>query len=159
MFGGRTHTPKILWHAPRAGVYAFNISVKGGNSCIASFNVTGRDSTVTCAPARLVALPQANSCTDVALALSSLYNVSTPSGPSPVVTVSPSLPSPLSFAPGEPGPRAYPKGVPQTAGRAVAWHHPTEKLAHSAKPLQPRIEAMARAGSKPHAQVHFACEC
>ena len=130
-------------HLLPAGVYAYNVSVQGGGSCIAAFNVTACPSTVTCAAARVVALPQANSCTDVALPLPSLYNVSTPTGPAPVVTVVPTLPSPLSFAPGESRPRACAQGgpFPGEVKRRLRRGRP----AHGPSPLQTGGDAMCSA--------------
>ena len=72
--------------------------------------------TVACAAARVVALPQAGTCAAFALAESSIYNVTSPSGSSPVVTVVPPLPSPLSFAPGEPG-----AGCVKTLTQQAGW--------------------------------------
>ena len=109
------HTNRLARsHPTRAGVYAYNVSVAGGSSCTTSLNVTAcHVATVTCAAARVLALPQDGRCATFALAQSSIYNVTSSGGVPPVATVVPTLPSPLSFAPGGLIPHACP-------GQAVA---------------------------------------
>ena len=110
--------------------------------CITSFNVTAcPPATVTCAAARVVALPQATSCNNVALSLPSFYNVTSPSGVDPLVTVVPPLPSPLSFAPGALGP-------PQAVGRGGPRTEPPRR-----KPCTERVTPFIRrvSGAAPEA--------
>ena len=90
--------------SPHAGAYSFNVSVQGGSWCIASFTVTPcPPATLTCTPARVVALTQATSCSNVVLPVSSFYNVTPPGDIPALVIVDPPLPSALTFGPGEPG--------------------------------------------------------
>ena len=98
------------------GRYAYNVSVPGGSSCVASFNVTPcPPATLTCAPARVVALTPATSCLNVGLPVSSFYNVTAPGDIPAVVIVYPPLPTALTFGPGELGARAC-RGVPFQGG-------------------------------------------
>ena len=90
--------------ATRTGFYSYFVSVPGASPCVASFTVQPcPPPTLTCAPARVVALTYATSCAIIALPLSSFYNVTAPGDIPPVVTVNPPLPSDLTFGAGKPG--------------------------------------------------------
>ena len=153
---------------PHAGAYSYNVSVVGGNWCIASFNVTAcPPATLTCAPARVVAMTPATSaqCSNVAMPVSSFYNVTAPGDILPVVTVSPWMPIALKFGPGEPGLSACRTGPLQygakgwlRSGRAAHGAFMCN-LAHQVSPLNPFLggapsaapaarEALAARGSR-----------